>query len=225
MTTAMRLVPRALAILVPLLAIAVLWWKLDQVQSNLGRLLGIQQTVRTEASSAGDSIVLRTPGGLLEVARIKAYERFTRSDSKTWGPFDLGTTVSEIEVPALFRYQIEMAKQWPMACDEKRCIVHAGEPQPALPAGIYTDEVKKRTANGWARFNRDENMAALERSVAAQLGARANSERNRAAARNAGRQTVREFVKTWVLKDPALGRIASRRVVVLFPGEAATEDL
>jgi hypothetical protein len=201
-----------------LAAAGLLAWKLEQVGSLLARLGG-QQAVKTEASSSGDAIVLRTPGGLLEVARIKAYERFTRSDSLSWGPIDLGTTVSEIEVAALYRYQIEMARQWPLRCDAQACVVRAGEPLPALPAGIYTDEVRKRSQSGWARFNKDENLAQLERSVAAELGSRAHSARNIEAARTAGRKTVQEFVRTWMLKDPALQPAARRRIVVLFPGE------
>lgn len=210
---------QAIVLAAALAVVLLAWWKLEQLGTLLARVVGVEHAVKTEASVAGDSIVLRTPGGLLEVARIKAYERFTRSDAKTWGPINLGTTVSEIEVAALYRYQIEMARQWPMRCDAQACVVRAGEPVPALPAGIYTDEVRKRTESGWARFNKDENLAQLERSVAAELGGRANSQRNLQAARAAGRQTVREFVRTWMLKDPALQPAARKRIVVLFPGE------
>lgn len=217
----MQRIVRVAVMAAALLLVLAAWWKLEQLGALLGRLTSGQQAVKTEASTAGGSIVLRTPGGLLEVARIKAYERFTRSDSLTWGPLHLGTTVSEIEVAALYRYQIEMAKQWPLQCDAQACVVRAGEPVPALPAGIYTEEVRKRTASGWARFNKDENLAQLERSVAEQLGTRAYSQRNMQAARDVGRKTVREFVRTWMLKDPALKDATARRIVVLFPGEKA----
>src|SRR5436189_2950137 len=83
-------------------ALLIGWWQLDRLEQAFGRFFGGDRTV-TVSSKPGESIVMRTPGGLLEVARIKAYERFSRSDQRMlFGVLDLGTTVSDIEVAALY---------------------------------------------------------------------------------------------------------------------------
>jgi hypothetical protein len=79
--------------------------------------------------------------------------------------------------------------------------------------------MEKYTSNGWARFNKDENLALLERSITPELGRRANDPAIRQLAIEAGRQTVREFVTTWLLKEQGWKRDPAYRVLVLFPGE------
>ena len=136
-----------------------------------------------------------------------------------WGLIDTGTTVSEIDVAALFRYHIDMAKEWPVQCVRGTCVVRAGVVQPTLPPAIYSDEMRKRTQSGWARFNKNENLAALEKSMTSELEKRAMTERNMRAATEAGRRTVAEFVKTWMLKSALKPGEPVPKVVVLFPGE------
>jgi hypothetical protein len=176
----------------------------------------------TSTSVVGETIVMRTAGGTLEVARIKSYEGLSRTDPGVkiaWGLLDTGTTVSEIDVATLFRYHIEMAKEWPVQCSANTCVVHAGRIQASLPPAIYTHEMRKRTSNGWARFNKDENLADLEKTLTAELEKRATSQRNMLAATSAGRRTVAEFVKTWMLKTtPGKGQ-SLPKLLVLFPGE------
>ena len=176
----------------------------------------------TVVNTVGETIVMRTPGGTLEIARIKSYEGLTRTDPGVgffWGLVDTGTTVSEIDVATLYRYHIEMAKEWPMLCTPTTCVVHAGRVLPTLPPAIYSDEMRKRTASGWARFNKNENLAQLEKSMTAELAKRATSPRNMAAATSAGRRTVAEFVEAWLLKSHAAKGQPLPKVVVLFPGE------
>lgn len=207
----------------PLLIMAALlaggWWYAgDEVRRWTGK-----PQVQTQTGQPGRQIVMRTPGGLLEISRIKSYERFSRSDTRSIGPISLGTTESMIEVPALFRYHIEMAREWPVTCTPKACIVRAGPVKPTLPAGIYTSELKTRTSSGWARFNKHENLAQLTRDAEALLASRANDARNRDLALSVGRKTVEEFARTWLLKDSTFKRDPDFRVVVLFPGEALAQ--
>jgi hypothetical protein len=195
-------------------AIALAAFALYKVQ-RLEQFFTPQGTATTE-STERERYVMHTPGGELGVATIKAYEDFVRTDPKQWAMFDLGTTTSEIRVAALFRYVIPLAKEWPIECDKAACIVHAPAVRASPPAAIYTNETRKYTTSGWARFNKEENLAALERSLTTELDKRASSSRNLKAAQEAGRIAVEQFVRTWVVKARS-GKVA--RVVVVFPGE------
>ena len=64
------------------------------------------------SASSNDIMVMRTPGGLLEVSRIYATEICdTKFVYEVLG-FEIGETVPRIRVPAVYRYQIELAPEW-----------------------------------------------------------------------------------------------------------------
>jgi hypothetical protein len=169
--------------------------------------------------SSGMPVVMRTPGGLLEIATVTVFERFKREDTRHFWGISLGTTISMIQVPVVYRYHIEMAKEWPIHISGKTAVVRAGEVKPSLPAAIDTTRMEKYTQSGWARFNKDESLQLLERSITPELSSRANDPAIRQLAIDAGRQTVREFVTTWLLKEQVWKRDPAYRVLVLFPGE------
>lgn len=178
------------------------------------------RTIETSAAGAGVPVVMRSPGGLLEIATVTVYERFKRTDTREFWGVPLGTTVSIIQVPVTYRYHIEMAREWPIYIDGKTAVVRAGEVKPSLPVAIDTARMEKYTQSGWARFNKDENLQMLERSITPELQTRAHVPAIRQLAVGAGRQTVREFVTTWLLKEQGWKRDAQYKVLVLFPGEA-----
>ena len=182
------------------------------------RFLGRTAT-ETSVLASGVPVVMRTTGGLLEISTVTVYERFKRTDTREFWGIPLGTTVSIIQVPVTYRYHIEMAKEWPIHVNGKTAVVRAAEVKPSLPAAIDTSKMEKYTQNGWARFNKDENLALLERSITPELQARANNPAIRQLAVDAGRQTVREFVTTWLLKEQGWKKDGDSKVVVLFPGE------
>lgn len=178
-----------------------------------------EHVISTSVESTRDSFVIPTNGGFLEVARVKAYERFSKTDDRKRGFVDLGTTISEVEVAALFRYQIPMDKEWPVTCEKNVCVVRAGAVTPSPPAAIYTEETKTKTQSGWARFNKRDNLALLERELQPRLDARATLPRNVHMATDEARKTVAQFVKTWMVKEKGGSSQSSPRIVVLFPGE------
>lgn len=173
----------------------------------------------TTVDTQGPVVVMRTPGGALEIATVKADERFTRNDPKVLWGVDLGKTISQIQVTVTYRYHIEMAKEWPMTIQGKTCIIRAGPVMPALPVALDTTTMKKYTANGWARFNKNQNLASLERTLTPELQTRAQSNRYRQLATDAGRKTVAEFVTNWLLKEQSWKRDPEYQVLVVFPGE------
>jgi hypothetical protein len=169
--------------------------------------------------ASGLPVVMRSPGGLLEIATVTIYERFKRIDKMEFWGIPLGSTVSTIQVPVTYRYHIEMAKEWPIYINGKTAVVRTPDVRPSIPAAIDTSKMEKYTENGWARFNKDENLDVLERSITPELATRANNPAIRQLAIDAGRQTVREFVTNWLLKEQGWKRDAESEVVVLFPGE------
>ena len=133
------------------------------------RLDGDKREVRSSIVAPEKPVVMRTRGGLLEVATVRALERFTREDSRDFWGIDLGTTL---------------------------------------------------TRTGWARFNKEENLEALQRSMTPTLAARASGDAYRGLAEEAARKTIAEFITIWLLKETDWKRDPAHKVVVLFPDEA-----
>lgn len=202
---------RVVAVLVALVAAAALWSTYDR--------LFRRSVTESGATASGVPVVMRTPGGLLEIATVTVHERFKRTDTREFWGIPLGTTVSIIQVPTVYRYHIELAREWPIAIAGKTAVVRTGEVKPSLPPAIDTARMEKYTQSGWARFNKDENLDLLERSITPELRARASDPAIRHLALEAGRQTVREFVTTWLLREQGWKNDPDHRVVVLFPGE------
>ena len=185
------------------------------------RFIARSSVTASNVVASGVPVVMRSAGGLLEIATITVHERFKRSDTKEFWGIALGTTVSVIDVPVTYRYHIEMAREWPIYVKGKTAVVRAPDVKPSFPVAIDTARMEKYTQNGWARFNKDENLEALQRSVTPELYARANIPAVRQLAIDAGRETVREFVTIWLLKEQGFKRDPEHRVVVLFPGDQA----
>lgn len=198
------------AVLAAAALVALVWW---------WRAPAPGPVIDSRVSAAGVPVVMRTPGGLLEVATVRAVERFTRADTAQFWGIDLGTTVSIIQAPVTYRFHIELAREWTLRIDGKTCVVHAPPLRPTLPVAFDTAGMEKYTRSGWARFNKQDNLDALERSITPELNRRADADAYRALATEAARQTVREFVTRWLLRERAWQRDPSHRVIVLFPGE------
>ncbi|RZJ16148.1 MAG: hypothetical protein EOO54_17575, partial [Haliea sp.] len=101
--------------------------------------------VQTSGMSSGLPVVMRSPGGLLEIATVTVYERFLRTDTKEFWGFPLGTTVSIIQVPVTYRFHIEMAKEWPIQIDGTTATVRTADVKPSLPVAIDTAKMEKYT--------------------------------------------------------------------------------
>jgi hypothetical protein len=166
-----------------------------------------------------------TKGDVLELATARSEETFRKSDSKRyfWGAIDLGTTDSEIRLPVTFRYHLLLSDTWRLAARTNVCIVLAPAIRPSQPPAIHTQEMEKYTSNGWARFNANENLDDLERSITAVLEQRAGNDSHLRLVREACRQSVAEFVKSWLLRDGQWKIHRFTSVIIVFPDEAKFE--
>ena len=119
-----------------------------------------------------------------------------------------------------YRFHIEMAREWPIEVRGLTAIARAPAIKPSLPVAFDTTLMEKYTRAGWARFNKEENLEALQRSMTPTLAARASGDAYRGLAEEAARKTIAEFITIWLLKETDWKRDPAHKVVVLFPGEA-----
>jgi hypothetical protein len=165
--------------------------------------------------------VTSTQGDVLEVATSRSDEIFRREDAMSilWNTVYLGTTVSEIRVPVTFRYHVRLSDSWHLAVRGNVCVVLAPQIRPSLPPAIHTDHMEKMTENGWARFNKDDSLLELERSITPTLEERAASPSHLRLSREACRESVAEFVKKWLITKDRWRADRLSAIVVVFPDE------
>ena len=162
-------------------------------------------------------------GGLLELAKITATETFRSKDELTydfrWFEVDVGTTITEIRVPVTYRYHLRMRDAWELSVTNNVCIVHAPEIRPSQPPAIHTDRMEKSSDEGWARFNAEEQMTKLEKTITPTIRKYASDEQHLDVIRENCRKTVSEYIEDWLLREGQWGEGRLRFVKVYFPGE------
>lgn len=164
------------------------------------------------------------PGGRLELAAMTMTESLSESNNLTtaWGKLNLGSTVTEIKVPATFRYYLRLHDQWKLDATTNICIVHAPRIHPTLPPAIDTSRMEKKSSTGWGRFNANEQMDQLEKDITPTLSQYAGDERHLGLVREECRKTVAQFVRDWLLKEQQWRDDGFTTIKVVFPDETAT---
>jgi hypothetical protein len=215
-----------LAIAVVAVALAPIgWWWLNKAGGPWAeRNLGQAQV------TSGMPLVMPTTGGRLEISHLTVHERFSLKDAKRLLglelPFGLGRSEVHLQARVVYRYYIDMEKQWPIQQHKDgRWIVRAGSVKPSLPVAFDTRQLEVFRQGVWTRIDGGTSLTELMRSMSPELEARAQSEGNRQLATEAGRKVVADFVRTWLLQNKHAGDPQKARVVVLFPGEKLDEPL
>ena len=185
-----------------------------------------QQAKITETFVESLAEVSDTGEGNLMVATMKNTKTFKRTEKLTilWDSVSLGTTVTEIKVPATFRYHIKLSDPWKLEVREQQCIVITPALKATTPVAIHTNEIEKRSDEGWARFNADEQMAGLEKSLTPRLNQHARSKEHLNMARGKARKTVAEFVRQWLMKEDHWREDRFSTIHIFFADEAAAKD-
>lgn len=167
--------------------------------------------------------ITSTKGDILELAVSRSDETFKSTDEKWagWGWVYLGTTIAEIRVPVSFRYHLKLSDPWRLVTRGQTCVVLAPQIRPSLPPAIHTDEMERRAESGWARFDKNDQLDALERSMTPTLSQRAGDKAHLRLVREASRQSVAAFVKKWLMREGQWSSDRFNSIVVLFPDEAA----
>jgi len=175
----------------------------------------------TRSAPSEAVIVLRTPEGLLEVARIDAVEVLDARITHSILGVKIGETAPRIRVPAVFRYQIELAEDLRVLRSNGVFTVVAPVLKPALPVGVDFAGMEKDVAGTWLLLGitGDEDIDALERTITAKLAQKASSRDYRERAREAARTTIREFVRTWLVEQSRFESVDHTSIRIFFADE------
>lgn len=163
-------------------------------------------------------IVMHTQGGQLEVATVSVTEAFRLDGSqKTFFGIDLGQSVSHIQAKVVYRYHIKMEKEWPIRFQGHTAVVQASEIIPTLPVAFDSSTIRRETAAGWARFDKNKNLIELEGRMSPELEMR--SKGYKPMALTEARKTVSEFTRTWLAGQKNWQTLKISEIKVVFPGD------
>ena len=141
-------------------------------------------------------VLLRTPGGFLEVGALEKVEEFGWSSRYTCPIVDcpdlLGPTISRIRVRARFVYRIPLAAEWKLVPRGDHYELAVPEPQLQVPVAFHTQDMQiQTTEKSW--LSPHDRFAIGRGAEPAYLRAQqANAEK-----------TVAEFAQKWMLEQGA----------------------
>jgi hypothetical protein len=167
----------------------------------------------------GGPVVMRTQGGLLEVSTITSQERFETTKNHTILGVPFGTTISMIQVPAVFRYHIPLAREWTFRVEGGTLVVMAPPVRPSLPVAVDLAKLQAFSSGVWAPLTAQSQQAALQKSMTTALEKRAGSSEMLQLQREVARKTVTEFVQKWVVEQSKWKEGKSPVVLVFFEDE------
>jgi hypothetical protein len=167
---------------------------------------------------ATEILVMRTPGGLLEVSRILATEQFDKRFVYTVLGMKVGETVPHIRVPAVYRYHIELAPEWKIIRTDDVFMVVTPLVKPSLPVAVDLAHIDKDVGGTWilVPFNEDDDLNVLEREITKALAQKAGSAAYLQLQREAARKAVTEFVKKWLVTQQQWKDAQRPRIEVVF---------
>ncbi|WP_427912563.1 hypothetical protein ACPWT1_18310 [Ramlibacter sp. MMS24-I3-19] len=151
-------------------------------------------------------VLLRTPGGFLEVGSLEKAEEFGWSSSWDCGPVAdcgklFGTTVSRLRVRARYTYRIPLAEEWRLVRDGAQWLLEVPQVQLATPVPFHTADVEISTSAGWLSPPVGPNRELLLRNIGPELARRGNEPAYLQAQRPLAQKTVAEFARRWMLEQ------------------------
>ena len=173
----------------------------------------------TTTTYTAGAVVMRTPGGLLEVSTIAAEERFDSTTTHAILGVPVGKTIAQVRVPAVYRYHIPLAKDWTLRSTGNTLLVIAPPVRPSLPVAINTAKLESFAFGVWSPFTGSEAVASLQRSITNTLGTKAKSPDLIKLQREAARLTVTEFVEKWVVQQTRWQGTKPPAIFVFFEDE------
>lgn len=198
---------------------------LRELAMRLVKMELVKDFFKTEVSSEHRDVILEisaTHGDVLEVASpMKTTEIFRKSDVRhaAWGWVYLGTTTSEIKVPATYRFHIKLSELKNARLEDGILTVQSPPAEPSLPVAFDTSGMEKKADGTWLRFDADEQLKELEKKLTPELNARAA--RHLTTIREVARSDIAKFVQKWVVESNQSFRDQVKEVRIVFPGEDA----
>ena len=189
------------------------------------KLADPKRLVEVQLASPNQVEVIRTKGGLLQVSSLRATETFqsTRDHPLFFGLGHLGSTVTQIRVPAVFNYHIELAPEWKVTLRDKTLIVVAPAVKPSLPVAIDTAKLERFSSGTWSFFTGPKELDILQRSITQTLAVKAVSPSYIEYQRETARKTLTEFVQKWLVTQSKWKSAQGYSVRVFFADEAISK--
>lgn len=174
-----------------------------------------------ESTAPDDILVMRTPGGLLEVSLIRATETFDTRFVYNVAGLEVGDTVPRIRVPAVYRYHIRLAPEWKVHRTGNVFLVVAPAVEPSLPVAVDLAKMEKQVSGTWVLlpFTGTDSLDILEKRITVKLAEKARTPAYIQLQREPARKTVAEFVRKWLVTQTQWQTAAQPTIRVLFADE------
>ena len=165
-------------------------------------------------------VVIRTNGGMLEVARVNHRRTFDLTEVLVIAgievPFCKATAAYTVDTS--ITYRVRLAKEWNAAYRNGRLELAAPKLEPSLPVAFDTKRLMETLRKCPAMPGDTRND--LLKSISGKLAQDAWSPSYLQLARNGGaRDTVREFAQKWLLTQKAFDIPTNALIVVKFADE------
>ncbi|MBC5765113.1 hypothetical protein [Ramlibacter albus] len=172
---------------------------------------------RVELLDPAKVIILRTPGGMLEVATLKKVEEFGWQARYECPLIDcssiLQPTISRVRVPVHYVYRVPLAETWELQLNGDHYELTVPALQPASPVAFDTGKLEVESQRGWLSPTQASNERSLMRQLGPELDRRAGQDAYLRAVQPHAAQTVQEFARKWMKEQ---GRAEKLPVRVQF---------
>lgn len=205
------------------LKLRVVRWAVVVVALAVIAIAWVMRGAREEAVAALDPariILLRTPGGFLEVGAMEKVEEFGWSSRYTCPLVDcpslLTPTISRIRVRAHYVYRVPLAEQWTLKLEGDHYTLTAPQPQLQAPVAFHTKDMEiQTTEKGWLSPPVAPNREAVVRHLGAELARRGSEPGYLQAQQPNAEKTIQEFARKWMIEQ---GKKTDLPVKVTFAG-------
>lgn len=162
-------------------------------------------------------IVIRTPGGMLEVATLKRVEEFAWQAKYECPLIDcsavLKPTISKVRVPVHYVYRVPLADTWELRLKGDQYELTVPGIQPSTPVAFDSAKLEVESTRGWFSPTVRSNEKALMRQLGSELDKRAGQDSYLRNVQPEAARTVQEFAQKWMRQQ---GRSEKTPVTVQF---------
>lgn len=166
-------------------------------------------------------VVMRTNGGLLEVATLKHRRTFNLTNEITilGFPMPFCKETASYTVDTYITYRVRLAQRWVAEFKQQHLYVTAPPLEPSLPVAFDTSRMRA-TIKSCSLVPSMDTQNDLLRRISGRLKQDALDPRRIAFVKDHGaRDTVREFVQKWLISQKGYNIPANTPIDVAFKGE------
>lgn len=198
-----------------LVVVGALYWK---SQGSTPNEVQVHQLAKDEI------IIVRTPGGMIEVATLIKNEDFSWSTQHTCPFADcsfLGKTISKLRLPVHYTYRIPLAASWTLKLRDGHYELRVPGFVPKLPVAFDTAKIEATTDKGLLAPNKADHRESMIKHLGPELDRRATQKTYVDSQREIARKTVGEFARKWMIEQSKDANKADLPIKVFFADEVS----